>query len=196
MKKYLYLLFALVLLPLASPAQKQVDARYAAGAVPVVDGFVKFEQQVSAPGRSKADICEALKQYVETHLVEGPEQLPVARITEFDPAAGVLAASIGEYMYFKRTNWQTHRVRFYYQLVVEATDGAARVSLRNLHYSYDPEVTDGDFADDRRAEDWITDEQALTKNGKKLARISGKFRTHTIDRKDQLFSDIEKALAQ
>ena len=106
----------------------------------------------------------------------------------------MLAASIEEYMYFKRTNWQIHRVRFYYQLVLQATDGKLQAQLRRLHYRYDPEVTAGDFDDDRRAEDWITDANAFTKNGTKLARISGKFRTKTIDRKDEIFAAIGKTL--
>ena len=55
-------------------------------------------------------------------------------------------------------------------------------------------MTAGDFDDDRRAEDWITDANAFTKNGTKLARISGKFRTKTIDRKDEIFAAIGKTL--
>lgn len=106
---------------------------------------------------------------------------------EVSPESGVIAASIEEYMYFKRTNWQIHRVRFYYQLVFTVSDGKFDVMMRRLHYRYDPEVTAGDFDDDRRAENWITDDAALTKNGTRLARISGKFRTHTIDRKNEIF---------
>ena len=37
------------------------------------------------------------------------------------------------------------------------------------------------------AEEWITDEEALSKDGKKLTRISGRFRRATIDRKDEIF---------
>ena len=194
MKKYLLVLLTALMLPCAVQAQQKIDERYAAGAVPVVNGFVVFEQNYTVPGKSKAQICELLKSYVQQTLVEGPKQLPQARITEYSPDEGVLAASIEEYMYFKRTNWQIHRVRFYYQLVLQATDGKLQAQLRRLHYRYDPEVTAGDFDDDRRAEDWITDANAFTKNGTKLARISGKFRTKTIDRKDEIFAAIGKTL--
>ena len=78
--------------------------------------------------------------------------------------------------------------------IEQATDGKLQAQLRRLHYRYDPEVTAGDFDDDRRAEDWITDANAFTKNGTKLARISGKFRTKTIDRKDEIFAAIGKTL--
>ena len=96
-------------------------------------------------------------------------------------------------MYFKRTNWQIHRVRFYYQLVFRVENGKFTATMRRLHYRYDPEVTAGEFDDDRRAEKWITDDAALTKNGTKLARVSGKFRAFTIDRKNEIFRGAGKA---
>lgn len=195
MKNLLIILFALCLFPFHTQAQKSVTERYAAGTVPVVDGFVRFDRTYSLQGQSRRQIAEIIKDFVQRELVDGPEQLPQARITEYDPEAGTVAASIEEYMYFKRTNWQIHRVRFYYQFVAQVQDGQAQIELRRLHYRYDPEVTAGDFDDDRRAEDWITDEHALTKNGTKLARISGKFRTFTIDRKDEIFDHLAKAFA-
>lgn len=195
MKNLLIILFALCLFPFQAQAQKPVTERYAAGTVPVVDGFVRFERTYSLQGKSRRQIAEIIKDFVQRELVDGPEQLPQARITEYDPETGTVAASIEEYMYFKRTNWQIHRVRFYYQFVAQIQDGQARIELRRLHYRYDPEVTAGDFDDDRRAEDWITDEHALAKNGTKLARISGKFRTFTIDRKDEIFDHLAKAFA-
>ena len=195
MKNLLIILFALCLFPFHAQAQKPVTERYAAGTVPVVDGFVRFDRTYSLQGQSRRQIAEIIKDFVQRELVDGPEQLPQARITEYDPEAGTVAASIEEYMYFKRTNWQIHRVRFYYQFVAQVQDGQAQSELRRLHYRYDPEVTAGDFDDDRRAEDWITDEHALAKNGTKLARISGKFRTFTIDRKDEIFDHLAKAFA-
>ena len=195
MKNLFIILFALCLFPFHTQAQTPVTERYAAGTVPVVDGFVRFDRTYSLQGQSRRQIAEIIKDFVQRELVDGPEQLPQARITEYDPEAGTVAASIEEYMYFKRTNWQIHRVRFYYQFVAQVEDGQARIELRRLHYRYDPEVTAGDFDDDRRAEDWITDEHALAKNGTKLARISGKFRTFTIDRKDEIFDHLAKAFA-
>ena len=195
MKNLLIILFALCLFPFHAQAQKPVTERYAAGTVPVVDGFVRFDRTYSLQGQSRRQIAEIIKDFVQRELVDGPEQLPQARITEYDPETGTVAASIEEYMYFKRTNWQIHRVRFYYQFVAQVQDGQAQIELRRLHYRYDPEVTAGDFDDDRRAEDWITDEHALAKNGTKLARISGKFRTFTIDRKDEIFDHLAKAFA-
>ena len=44
------------------------------------------------------------------------------------------------------------------------------------------------------AEEWITDEWALNKKGNKLSKYSGKFRCKTIDRKDNIFGRVCKAL--
>lgn len=192
MKKILILLT--FFFPALLIAQKtSVDSRYLAGAVPVVNGYVQFEHSYEIFGKSKAILMEALKSYVQQSLVDGEEQLPQSRITEVSPDSGIIAASIEEYMYFKRTNWQIHRVRFYYQLVFRVKEGGFTATMRRLHYRYDPEVTAGDFDEDRRAENWITDEAALTKGGTKLARISGKFRTHTIDRVDEIFKGAVQA---
>ena len=45
-----------------------------------------------------------------------------------------------------------------------------------------------------KAEEWITDEWALNKKGNKLSKYSGKFRCKTIDRKDNIFGRVCKAL--
>lgn len=184
------LLFLLSMLTLS--AQSTLPKKYGPGAVPVVNGYVQFEKTYNAPGKSKAELIDSIKAYIQRELVDGPEQLPQARLTEVTPDSGIVAASIEEYIYFKRTNWQIHRVRFYYQLVAHVTDGSYTLTMRRLHYRYDPEVTAGEFDEDRAAEHWITDDAALKKNGTKLQRISGKFRTHTIDRKNAIF----RAIAQ
>lgn len=197
MKKVL-LYFMLMLLPscvMAQNSRGRVNPSiYLTGAVPVVNGYVQFDKTYYVKNKSKAALMDSLRNYVQRELVDGEEQLPQARITEVSPDSGIIAATIEEYMYFKRTNWQIHRVHFYYQLIFKVKDGEFTATMRNLHYRYDPEVTAGDFDEDRRAEKWITDDAALTKNGTKLARISGKFRTHTIDRKNEIFRNAGRAV--
>jgi len=193
MKRIFFLLTFLLASFSLSAQNSTVDSKYLSGAVPVVNGYVQFDAAYNCTGKSKTELVELIKNYVQANLVEGEEQLPQARITELSPDSGLVVASIEEYMYFKRTNWQIHRVRFYYQLIASTEDGKYSLCFRRLHYRYDPEVTAGDFDDDRRAEDWITDAAALTKNGTKLARISGKFRKHTIDRIEAVCAAIAQA---
>ncbi len=186
MKKTI-LAFMLMLLPLAVAAQQTSDdSRYLSGAVPVVNGYVQFSKTYKAEGKSQAELFSQLKSYTQKSVVEGPDHLPQARITEADSLSGTIAASMDEYLYFKRTNWQIHRVHFYYQLIFQIKDGEYTATMRNLHYKYDPEANPEQAGQDYRAEQWITDEAALTKKGK-LQRVSGKFRVKTIDRKDAIF---------
>ena len=140
-----------------------------------------------------AALFSALKNYVEKEVVGGPDHLEKSRITEADSAAGTLAASIEEWLYFAKRAWVTHRTIFYYQLVCEVEDGRFTVSLRNLRYHYVENDTPG-VENLYRAEDWITDDEALNKQKTKLTRIAGKFRRFTIDRKDALFQGAARAV--
>lgn len=192
MRKILLLLIAQLSVFACYAQQGENGHNYLLGAVPVVDGYVQFDTVFNVRGKKQAEIMQLLQSYVQNQLVDGEDQLPQARITEVTPDSGIIAASIEEYMYFKRTNWQIHRVRFYYQLIFRVSDGKFAATIRRLHYRYDPEVTAGEFDEDRRAEQWITDDKALTKKGTKLARISGKFRKLTIDRVHEIFHESAK----
>jgi len=64
--------------------------------------------------------------------------------------------------------------------------------MTRIYYLYDEERDAQTF----QAEDWITDRYGLNKKQNKLARVSGKFRRKTIDRKDYLFSKFEQLLTK
>ena len=174
MKKLILLLLAIM--PLGCMAQQEdKTSKYLAGAVPVNEaGFVYFKKHYEVKGKSQADIYAALLQYTQKDIVEGADHLPQARITESDAGTGTIAANIEEYLYFKRKAWSMDRVRFYYQLIFQIRDSG-----------FDVETY--------RAEQWITDKEALNKAGTKLLRIPGKFRRFTIDRKDAIFLGAAKA---
>ena len=174
---------------LAQSNSGRIPAKYAAGAVPVVDGKVEFSSDYTLPSKSKAQIYEALQSFAGT-LVKGENALPQSRISTQEEAAGILAVNMEEWMYFKRTAWVTNATRFYYQLLFQIKDGGYKVTLRNMRYYYDEEHNGGISYD---ANSWITDEAALRKGGTKLAKVNGKFRTGTIDRKDALFKAAYKA---
>lgn len=185
-----FLLFIALLLALPLSAQQSEDEKYLAGAVPVNEaGFVEFKKTYTVRNKSKGEIYHSLKEYTQREIVEGESHLEQARITEADSANGVIAASMEEYLYFKRKAWTMDRVRFYYQLVFEVTDSTYTVTMRNLHYLYDDVPSPQDY----RAENWITDEEALNKAGTKLNRVAGKFRRFTIDRKDEIFLGAARA---
>ena len=166
------------------------DSKYLMkGAVPVVDGQVRFSETVAAPGQTKEALFATLKDVVQKQIIEGPDHLEKARLTEVDAAEGLIVASVEEYLYFKRKAWSMDRVRFTYQLILTAKDGIYSVEMRRLQYQYD----DVPNAEVLYAEDWITDEEALADGGKKLAKKAGKFRRGTIDRKDAVFAILRQA---
>ena len=167
------------------------DSKYLMkGAVPVVDGQVRFAETVAAPGQTKDALFATLKDAVEKQIVGGPDHLEKARLTEVDPAQGLIVVSMEEYLYFKRKAWSMDRVRFTYQLILTAKDDNYSVEMRRLQYQYD----DVPNAEVLYAEDWITDEEALTDGGKKLSKKAGKFRRGTIDRKDAIFAILRQAI--
>ena len=162
MKRIITLLFAI--LPLLGAAQTSSDlSKYMAGAVPVnASGFVYFDKDYKAEGKTRLELFQLLR---------------------------IIAASMEEYLYFKRKAWTMDRVRFYYQLIFRIDDGKFNVEMRNIRYIYDDMPNQQTY----RAEKWITDEEAMNKAKTKLLKIPGKFRRFTIDRKDEIFRGAAKA---
>ena len=189
MKKIIILLFAI--LPFAALAQNKGDiSKYLKGAVTMTNGQVTFDKTYEVPGKDKIEIFNLLKAYTKNDIIEGADHLQQCGFTESDSINGLLAASVEEYLYFKRTAFVSHRVRFFYQLIYKIEDGKFNVQMRRMQYLYDDIKTDEVYY----AENWITDFNALKKNGTQLTRIGGKFRRFTIDRKDEIFHGAANAV--
>ena len=164
------------------------DQKYLLGAVPVVDGKVVFSKTIEAPGKSASQIYGILKQYMEKMTKESNQihsQILVA-----DDSKHELGGSYEEWLGFKKTLLQLDRTRFLYVLEANCSDGKADVTLSRIRYLYDENRN----PEHLKAEDWITDKEAVNKKGTKLLPISGKFRRKTIDRKDFLFNKFETLL--
>lgn len=184
-------IFLLLFLPLTITAQ--TEQKYLKGAVPVnTQGVVVFSHTYNVPGVSRADIFQKLADYTQQQLIKGENALPQSRIVENDAENGLLAARIEEYLYFKKKAWVMHRTRFFYDVIYQVEDGKFTINLQRLHYLYEPEETPNDKMQDYRAEDWITDANALNRKGQ-LTRVAGKFRRFTIDRKNEIFQHAAKA---
>lgn len=183
----------MLLLPLATalPAQDKNDPKYLAGAVPLKNGFVIFDKTYKVSGKSKSELFRDLKAYAET-LVKGENSLQQSRIVEDDSVQGLLALRMEETLYFHKTAWVTHSTRLFYELIFTVGDGQFTVEMRRIHYLYEEGAKPGEpysFT----AEEWITDKEALSKDGKKLLRVPGRFRRFTIDRKDEIFRGAARA---
>ena len=199
MKKSLFLLCVLFLgvthnnwAQTTDKAQILTTDNYLKGAVTEKNGVVVFEETFIVPGKSKVDIFDSLKNYTQS-IVTGENHLPQSRIKELSPNKDIIAASVEETLWFKRTALVSDFARFFYQLVFEVSDGQFKVMLLRIRYIYEPMATPGQD-NVMLAEEWITDKEALKKDGAQLRRgTSKKFRIATIDRKNQLFRGAGRA---
>ena len=159
------------------------------GAVPVVDGKVTITTTISAPGKSSQQIYYIMLSQL-TELVKEEGQYENSRINLQDPEKNMIVGTYQEQLVFKRQPLSFDYTRLMYTLMVECSDGEAKVTMTRIHYLYEEERDPQNLT----AEEWITDQHGLNKKQDKLARISGKFRRKTIDRKDFIFDKFESLL--
>ena len=179
------LLFTLLFcLPLFVTAQ-QNDNKYMAGAVPEVNGQVVFQQTFAIKGKSKAEIYQVMNAFVK-RLTQADNQLSRTRIMEENPQSGTISARFEEWMVFKKKILYLDRTRFNYQLNVTCSDGKCKMAVTQISYYYREDM-EGQNGVSYKAEEWISDKEAINKAGTKLYPISGKFRKKTIDRVDSIF---------
>ena len=171
--------------------QQNTEQKYLAGAVPEVNGKVTFTTTISAPGKSSQQIYDIMLGQLN-ELLKEEGQYENSRISLQDNEKMMLAGSFQEQLVFKRQPLNFDYTRLMYTLLVECADGQATVTMSRIHYLYDEERDPQTFT----AEEWITDRYGLNKKPDKLARISGKFRRKTIDRKDYLFELFTNALTK
>jgi len=170
-------------------AQQAADQKYLAGAVPVVEGKVMFETTIKAPGKSGAQIFDIMQQEL-TRMTKEPGQLEQSRMALEDKEKLQLVGNFQEWLVFKNKPLNLDRTRLFYHLIVDCKDGEATVKMTRIVYLYDEERDPMTYY----AEEWITDRYGLNKKQTKLARVSGKFRKKTIDRKDYLFNKFNDLL--
>ena len=166
----------------------KVDLKYLEGAVPVVDGKVCFQTVIKAPGKSANDIYQALGTYLY-NMTKEPNQIS-SRLTIADYTKYLLVGDFEEWLVFKDKALVLDRTKFKYYLIIQCEDSKADVKLTRIVYNYDEERGGGKIL----AEEWITDEYGLNSYKENLAKLSGKFRRKTIDRKDELFKELDEVV--
>ncbi|MBP1530997.1 MAG: DUF4468 domain-containing protein [Bacteroidaceae bacterium] len=183
MKKILFCLAMMV----ATSAAAVDDSKYLAGAVPEKDGIVTFTKSFSVPGKTAQQISETLQTYFN-RLVENSITAPgnYARIMGAEQDSIVARAC--EWMVFKKKPLYLDRTRFRYQIKAVVNGNRVTLSLSNITYYYG-EDNEGENGVIFKAEEWISDSEALNKAQTKLYPKSGKFRRKTVDRVDEIFDD-------
>lgn len=165
------------------------DSKYLVGAVPVVDGRVVFETNISAPGKKASEIYRTMLRELEA-MTHEEGQFEQSRIIIADSVKNEICAGYQEWLVFKNKPLALDRTRLFYNIFVTCEDGKANVRMTRIHYLYEEERNPQAL----KAEEWITDEYGLKKSKEKLSRVTGKFRRKTIDRKDYLFDKFTNLL--
>lgn len=106
----------------------------------------------------------------------------------------IIAARYKEWLVFQNSFLSLDRTVFNYTIIAKTSDGHLHLTMERMGYQYEKDRADVSEGLETKAEDWITDQEALTKKKDKLAKYSGKFRRKTIDRKDYIFGQICQTL--
>ena len=166
----------------------KVDPKYLRGAVPLVDGKVVFAKTINAPGKSAKQIFDIVHNYLQK-MTKEKNQID-SRLVIDDPEKYEVAGSYDEWLVFKSIAIYLDQTRFRYVLSVKCDDGKAEVTMSHIRYLYEENRNPQHY----KAEDWITDDEAVNKKNTRLYPNSGKFRRKTIDRKDFIFNKLETLL--
>ena len=187
------ILFALFLCLPALTFAKGDDTKYLLGAVPEVDGIITFQKSINAPGKSQAQVYQAISRYIENELIgKGIKGLRTRTISD-GKEDGIIVARIEEYMIFKKKALNFDRTRFRYQLTAKTSEGKAELVLTQVSYYYNEDMN-GENGVNYKGEEWISDKEAVNKKGTALYPKSGKFRRKTVDRVEEIFLGAENAL--
>lgn len=198
MKKSI-LFAALLCLPLCLMAHKDdKNPKYLLGAVPEVDGVVTFQKDFSVTDKNEQQIYDILLAYIKNSLMAGAiqnQQPHYTRIVSEEKENSTIVARIEEYMTFKRIPVVSlDRTRFRYLLSAIVKGQKVSLTITQISYYYNEDM-DGKNGVPYKAEEWITDKEAVNKKGTKLYPRSGKFRRLTIDRVEEIFQGFMDAFS-
>ena len=165
----------------------KVDPKYLEGAITTnAEGKIEFILDTDCNGKSAQQIYEIALNYM-TSLTQSDKNI-ASRVALVNPQEHVIANTMDEWLVFSQSFISLDRAEFKYQLVAKISDNHLNLSLFRMNYDYEKGRSTG-FKD--TAENVISDKVALNKKKNNLAKIYGKFRRLTIDRKDQIFTEIK-----
>jgi len=180
---------------------KMPQENYLAGAVPEENGRVVFTKTIALPaGMSKEEAIGRLQQWASFRYLPNTEQgkwrddnyfknLDYARVLQSDILAGVIECQAHEEMVFTNKTLAKDYAEVNYLLSLAVDASSVTVTMSNIIYTYSLTEVPERIA----AEDWITDAEAISKNGT-LYKGSARFRVKTVDLFNELAKEVEDAL--
>lgn len=177
---------------LANGTTAKVDMKYLAGAITYNDeNKIEFTLDTDANGKTAKQIYDIVLKYM-SELTQN-EQNIASRVALVNDAEHVIANTMDEWLVFSQSFISLDRTEFKYQLIAKISDNHLNLSLCRIIYNYEEGRSTG-FKEP--AEEVISDKIALNKKQNDLAKIFGKFRKCTIDRKDQIFAELAALVKQ
>lgn len=167
------------------------DPKYLAGAIQLnAEGKVEFVLDTQANGKSADEIYNIVFQYM-SKLIKNEQNINsrIALVNRNNNNEQIIACIMDEWFVFNQSFISLDRSETKYQLVATISDNHLHLSMTRIVFNYEEGRSTG-FKEP--AENVITDKYALTKKKNDLAKIYGKFRRGTIDRKNQIFNDLTK----
>ena len=167
-------------------AKLKEDPKYLEGAITFDEqGKIVFDTEIEAPGKSAAQLYDLVFDYMSglTHDKESK----ASRMALVNKDEHIIVNTMDEWLVFSNSFISLDRTECKYNLIAKITDGKVSLSINHINYIYEEGRQTGFKLP---AEEVIIDKVALTKKNNDLARIFGKFRKKTIDRKDQIFNEI------
>lgn len=184
MKKFIFAF--MLILPMLATAKKPVDAKYLKGCVPEENGVIVFRKSFSIPSMTTEKIYSILNNYINKSVIEPAIQGKRTRILSDGKEDGLIVARVEEYMTFTHVFLNLDRTRFIYQLQAQVEDNKVKMAISQISYYYN-EDSEGNNGINYKAEEWISDAEAINKKGTRLYPRSGKFRIKTINRVEDIF---------
>lgn len=167
-------------------AKLKEDPKYLEGAITFDEqGKIVFDTEIEAPGKSAAQLYNLVFDYM-SGLTQDKES-KASRMALVNKDEHIIVNTMDEWLVFSNSFISLDRTECKYNLIAKITDGKVSLSINHINYIYEEGRQTGFKLP---AEEVIIDKVALTKKKNDLARIFGKFRKKTIDRKDQIFSEI------
>lgn len=167
-------------------AKLKEDPKYLEGAITFDEqGKIVFDTEIEAPGKNAAQLYDLVFDYM-SGLTQDKES-KASRMALVNKDEHIIVNTMDEWLVFSNSFISLDRTECKYNLIAKITDGKVSLSINHINYIYEEGRQTGFKLP---AEEVIIDKVALTKKKNDLARIFGKFRKKTIDRKDQIFSEI------
>ena len=177
---------------LANGTTAKVDMKYLAGAITYNDeNKIEFTLDTDANGKTAKQIYDIVLKYM-SELTRNDQNI-ASRVALVNDAEHVIANTMDEWLVFSQSFISLDRTEFKYQLIARISDNHLNLSLCRIIYNYEEGRSTG-FKEP--AEEVISDKIALNKKQNDLAKIFGKFRKCTIDRKDQIFAELAALVKQ